>query len=73
MPFERVHKLCQEFFFRTIPNCFNELTKIDIKTIYIHKSPFAFTSQRTPVFEVKGALPLRGSDEQTWKAPQYIN
>ena len=65
MPFERVHKLCQELFFQNNSPCFNELTKIDIKRIYIHKSPFAFTSQRTPVFEVKGALPLKGSDEQT--------
>ena len=73
MPFERVHKLCQELFFQNNSPCFNELTKIDIKRIYIHKSPFAFTSQRTPVFEVKGALPLKGSDEQTWKAPQYTN
>lgn len=30
----------------------------------------SLTSQRTPAFEVERALPWRGSDEQTWKAPQ---
>ena len=47
-----------------------KMTSATAKPCIIPTSSSPLTSQRTPAFEVERALPWRGSDEQTWKAPR---
>ena len=65
------YEIISEFYlsFSSLPEM---IIAMEVFSFRIVASSFSatLTSQRTPAFEVERALPWRGSDEQTWKAPQ---